>query len=81
MEQALIAAVVEQRRHFLRHSCSRQRHIVYTHGYGAVASPSNSAKLDVTRNFYLRDVPVAFDGIQTKSGPPSSDTGLRREPW
>ena len=34
------------------------RHIVYTHGYGAVASPSNSAEAGGDPKFLLRDVPV-----------------------
>jgi uncharacterized membrane protein (UPF0182 family) len=47
------------------------RHIVYTHGYGAVASPSNSAEPGGDPNFYLRDVPVSSNGIKMDSGPPS----------
>jgi uncharacterized membrane protein (UPF0182 family) len=47
------------------------RHIVYTHGYGAVASPSNSADSGGDPNFYLRDVPVQEQGIRMDSGPPS----------
>jgi uncharacterized membrane protein (UPF0182 family) len=47
------------------------RHIVYTHGYGAVASPSNSAQADGNPNFLLRDVPVKGAGIKMNSGPPS----------
>ncbi len=33
------------------------RHIVYTHGYGIVASPSNEATDDGSPKFLLRDVP------------------------
>jgi uncharacterized membrane protein (UPF0182 family) len=47
------------------------RHIVYTHGYGAVASPSNQAQADGNPNFLLRDVPVKENGIKMDSGPPS----------
>ncbi len=47
------------------------RHIVYTHGYGAVASPSNQADPDGNPSFYLRDVPVKENGIKMDSGPPS----------
>ncbi|HEU5306487.1 MAG TPA: UPF0182 family protein [Acidimicrobiia bacterium] len=47
------------------------RHIVYTHGYGAVASPSNSAEVGGDPNFYLRNVPVEDTGIKMDSGPPS----------
>jgi uncharacterized membrane protein (UPF0182 family) len=47
------------------------RHIVYTHGYGAVASPSNSAESGGDPNFYLRDVPVKDTGIKMDAGPPS----------
>ena len=47
------------------------RHIVYTHGYGAVASPSNEARPDGNPAFYLQDVPVKATGITMDSGPPS----------
>ncbi len=47
------------------------RHIVYTHGYGAVASPSNQADPDGNPSFYLRDVPVKENGITMDTGPPS----------
>ena len=47
------------------------RHIVYTHGYGAVASPSNQADPDGNPTFYLRDVPVNGNGIKMQNGPPS----------
>ena len=47
------------------------RHIVYTHGYGVVASPSNSAEAGGDPNFLLRDVPVKENGIKMDSGPPS----------
>ncbi len=45
------------------------RHIVYTHGYGAVASPSNQADADGKPNFYLQDVPVKSQGIKMENGP------------
>ena len=47
------------------------RHIVYTHGYGAVASPSNEARPDGNPSFNLQDVPVKAKGITMDSGPPS----------
>jgi uncharacterized membrane protein (UPF0182 family) len=47
------------------------RHIVYTHGYGAVASPSNQADPDGNPSFYLRDVPVNQTGIKMDTGPTS----------
>ena len=47
------------------------RHIVYTHGYGAVASPSNDAQPDGNPDFLLRDVPVEENGITMDPGPPS----------
>jgi uncharacterized protein len=47
------------------------RHIVYTHGYGAVASPSNDAQADGNPDFLLRDVPVKENGITMDGGPPS----------
>jgi uncharacterized membrane protein (UPF0182 family) len=47
------------------------RHIVYTHGYGAVASPSNDAQPDGNPDFLLRDVPVQESGIAMDQGPPS----------
>src|SRR3954463_9386421 len=33
------------------------RHIVYTHGYGAVVSPANSASTDGLPDYTLRDIP------------------------
>ena len=47
------------------------RHIVYTHGYGAVASPSNQADPSGNPSFLFRDVPVKGNGITMDSGPPS----------
>ena len=48
------------------------RHIVYTHGYGAVASPSNSADAGrQPRASTCRDVPVKANGIKMDTGPPS----------
>ena len=47
------------------------RHISYTHGYGAVASPSNQADPSGIPSFYLRDVPVKANGITMDTGPPS----------
>ena len=34
------------------------RHIVYTHGYGVVASPSNAAPIDGSPEFYLKNIPT-----------------------
>ena len=39
------------------------RHIVYTHGYGVVASPSNAVEPGGTPDYYLSDMPV-HDGRQ-----------------
>jgi uncharacterized membrane protein (UPF0182 family) len=47
------------------------RHIVYTHGYGLVASPSNSSKSDGNPNYELSDVPTTSKGIKLDNGPPS----------
>jgi uncharacterized protein len=37
------------------------RHLVYTHGYGAVVSPSNSANTDGQPNYLLSDIPPEGD--------------------
>jgi hypothetical protein len=47
------------------------RHIVYTHGYGVVASPSNVADSDGNPEYYLRDVPVEQLGMKLVNGPGS----------
>ena len=47
------------------------RHIVYTHGYGLVASPSNQADSDGTPDYYLSDIPPASDGISLAAGKPA----------
>ena len=48
------------------------RHIVYTHGYGVVASPSNQADPDGNPTFYLRDVPgQRRTASSCSNGPPS----------
>ncbi len=39
-------------------------HLVFTHGYGAVASPSNEAGTDGDPEFFLSDVPTKDDGIK-----------------
>jgi uncharacterized membrane protein (UPF0182 family) len=44
------------------------RHIVYTHGYGVVASPSNEADSDGSPNFYLKDIPTQSSGITLDTG-------------
>jgi uncharacterized protein len=47
------------------------RHIVYTHGYGVVASPSNEADSDGSPNFYLQNIPTNSTGVTLQNGPPS----------
>ncbi|MET0894257.1 MAG: UPF0182 family protein [Acidimicrobiia bacterium] len=49
------------------------RHIVYTHGYGVVASPSNQVEQSGTPSYYLRDVPVETvpNAIALDKGPAS----------
>jgi uncharacterized membrane protein (UPF0182 family) len=49
------------------------RHIVYTHGYGVVASPSNDVQGDGSPEFYLKDVPVSTvpNAIDLEQGPAS----------
>ncbi|MGZ4755350.1 MAG: UPF0182 family membrane protein [Acidimicrobiia bacterium] len=37
------------------------RHLVYTHGYGSVVSPSNSANTDGQPNYLLSDIPPQGD--------------------
>jgi uncharacterized membrane protein (UPF0182 family) len=38
-------------------------HLVYTHGYGAVASPSNEAQADGAPSFFLSNIPTRDNGI------------------
>ena len=47
------------------------RHIVYTHGYGLVASPSNSADTSGNPNYLLQQVPTQSKGIKLDNGPAS----------
>jgi uncharacterized membrane protein (UPF0182 family) len=47
------------------------RHIVYTHGYGVVASPSNAAQADGIPKYLLRDVPTQQLGLKLQNGPAS----------
>jgi hypothetical protein len=49
------------------------RHIVYTHGYGVVASPSNAVATGGTPDYYLSDVPVQTvdNAIPIDQGPAS----------
>ena len=47
------------------------RHIVYTHGYGVVSSPSNEALVDGTPDFYLKDIPTLDQGIKLSAKQPS----------
>ncbi len=44
------------------------RHIVYTHGYGVVASPSNESTPGGSPNFYLKDIPTQSPGIKLGTG-------------
>jgi uncharacterized membrane protein (UPF0182 family) len=44
------------------------RHIVYTHGYGVVASPSNEATNDGSPDFYLQNIPTQSNGIKLSQG-------------
>ncbi len=46
------------------------RHIIYTHGYGVVASPSNVASTDGSPDFYLQDIPTrtVANGIKLSDG-------------
>ncbi|MEX1008484.1 MAG: UPF0182 family protein [Acidimicrobiia bacterium] len=46
------------------------RHIIYTHGYGVVASPSNSATADGSPTYYLENVPTETvpNGIKLSDG-------------
>jgi uncharacterized membrane protein (UPF0182 family) len=47
------------------------RHIVYTHGYGVVASPSNTSDTSGNPNYLLENVPTQSKGIKLDNGPPS----------
>ncbi len=47
------------------------RHIVYTHGYGVVASPSNAAEPSGNPDYLLKDVPTVASGLDLANGPPS----------
>jgi uncharacterized membrane protein (UPF0182 family) len=47
------------------------RHIAYTHGYGVVASPSNSADSAGNPNYLLENVPTVKKGLNLNNGPPS----------
>jgi uncharacterized membrane protein (UPF0182 family) len=47
------------------------RHIVYTHGYGLVASPSNSADSSGNPRYLLQQVPTESKGIALENGPAS----------
>jgi uncharacterized membrane protein (UPF0182 family) len=49
------------------------RHIVYTHGYGVVASPSNAVGQSGTPEYFLSDVPVKTvkNAIPLEKGPAS----------
>ena len=43
------------------------RHIVYTHGYGAVASPTNEATLGGEPEYYIKDIPPINQGISLEN--------------
>jgi len=47
------------------------RHIVYTHGYGVVSSPSNSADADGNPQYLLQNVPTEQLGLNLQNGPAS----------
>jgi uncharacterized protein len=47
------------------------RHIVYTHGYGVVASPSNSADTAGNPNYLIENVPTVSNGVKLDNGPAS----------
>ena len=47
------------------------RHIVYTHGYGVVASPSNASNTAGNPEYLLKDVPTQASGLDLANGPPS----------
>lgn len=47
------------------------RHIVYTHGYGVVASPSNQADAAGNPDYYLQNVPTQQNGMKLDNGPAS----------
>ena len=55
------------------------RHIVYTHGYGVVASPSNQADSDGNPSFLLKDIPTKGLGHHARQRSAVADL-LRREP-
>jgi hypothetical protein len=46
------------------------RHIIYTHGYGMVASPSNAANSDGSPEYYLSNIPTqgVQNGIKLNDG-------------
>src|SRR3954452_9593671 len=47
------------------------RHIVYTHGYGVVSSPSNAADADGNPQYLLQNVPTEKLGLNLDNGPAS----------
>jgi uncharacterized protein len=47
----------------------QQTHLVYTHGYGAVASRVNSADMSGAPTFVLRDIPPEGSGLELQSPP------------
>jgi uncharacterized protein len=47
----------------------QQRHLVYTHGYGAVASRVNSADASGAPTFVLRDIPPVGSGVELQRPP------------
>ena len=56
------------------------RHIVYTHGYGVVASPSNAAERRRHPDFYLKDIPTVDQWHQALANGPPSQIYFAREP-
>lgn len=53
----------------------QQTHLVYTHGYGAVASRVNSADASGAPTFVLRDIPPVGSGIDLQT--PPNDAGAQ----
>src|SRR5207247_2413328 len=49
----------------------QQSHLIYTHGYGAVASQVNTADASGAPDFLLQDIPPVGRAIQLEATPPS----------
>ena len=62
------------------------RHLAYTHGYGAIVAPANSVTVDGFPSFNLKDLPSpdAIYGIEVFAGPasiPLQYGGSGRDKW